>query len=185
MRAIIATTDLRATARYYRAGTAALFPYFTLSGRPRPDAALGDLEPTPVDPREPDTLAAVTEIERAVLEFPRGVEELRWLAASSPGHLFRRGGEPVGFTFQAKGAAGPIAALDPADIPAILAHVEARAVELGAETLELEVPGINEVAVRHLLGRGFRIDAWFNLLMASRPFGRFDRFIGYSPPIFL
>jgi hypothetical protein len=47
------------------------------------------------------------------------------------------------------------------------------------------VPSVNEVAVRHLLGRGFQIDPWINLLMSDRPFGQFDRFIGYGPPIFL
>jgi hypothetical protein len=41
------------------------------------------------------------------------------------------------------------------------------------------------MAIRHLLGRGFHIDPWINVLMSNRPFGRFDRFIGFSPPIFL
>ena len=35
VRSIIATTDVRATARYYAADTVARFPYFTLTGRPR------------------------------------------------------------------------------------------------------------------------------------------------------
>ena len=38
-----------------------------------------------------------------------------------------------------------------------------------------------EFAVRHLLARGFRIDPWVNLLLSDRPFGRFDRFIAFSP----
>ena len=33
----------------------------------------------------------------------------------------------------------------------------------------------------HLLGRGFRIDQWINLLMSNKPFGQFDRFIAFSP----
>jgi hypothetical protein len=44
---------------------------------------------------------------------------------------------------------------------------------------------INEVAVRHLLARGFRMDQFLTLLMSNRPFGRFDRFIGFSPPFVL
>jgi GNAT superfamily N-acetyltransferase len=185
VRSIIATTDVRATARYYAADTVARFPYFTLTGRPRSDADTGDLVTEPVNADDPAALAAITDIERAVLDFPRGTDELRWLAANRPGHLFLRGGAPIGFAFQTKGAAGPIAALDPADLPMVLAHVEARAVELGADGLDLEVPGINVVAIRHLLGRGFHIDPWINVLMSNRPFGQFDRFIGYSPPIFL
>jgi len=182
VRSIIATTDVRATTRYYAADTVARFPYFTLSGRPRPDSNSGDLSIAPIGV---DHFAAVTDIERAVLEFPRTTEELGWLAENRPGVLFQRDGASVGFAFQGKRGAGPIAALDPADLPSILGHVEARAAELGAESLDLEVPGINDVAVRHLLSRGFRIDPWINLLMSNRPFGQFDRFIGYSPPIFL
>ena len=134
---------------------------------------------------DPAALAAISEIERAVLDFPRGTDELRWLAETRPGYVFARRGRPVGFAFLAKGAAGPIAALDDADIPAILGHVEALAATAGSDPLELEVPGINATSIRHLLERGFHIDPWINLLMSNRPFGRFDRFIGFSPPIFL
>jgi hypothetical protein len=44
---------------------------------------------------------------------------------------------------------------------------------------------VNEVAVRHLLDRGFKIDPFLTILMSSRPFGRFDRFIGFAPPLVL
>ena len=184
VRSIIATTDVRATARYYAADTVARFPYFTLGGRPRPDADRSGISVEAIETDEL-ALAAVTRIERDVLDFPRGTDELRWLAATRPGHLFLRRGEPIGFAFIGKSAAGPIAALEPRDLPAILGHVEGLAVAAGADRLEMEVPGVNEAAIRHLLGRGFHIDPWINLLMSNRPFGRFDRFIGFSPPIFL
>jgi GNAT superfamily N-acetyltransferase len=184
VRSIIATTDVRATSRYYAADTIARFPYFTLSGKPRTDARHGGIaaEPIGTDPR---ALDAVTTIERAVLDFPRRTDELRWLAETRPGHLFMRRGEPIGFAFLGTSGAGPIAALEPADLPPILGHVEALAADAGNDKLELEVPGVNEAAIRHLLGRGFHIDPWINILMSNRPFGRFDRFIGFSPPIFL
>jgi len=184
VRSIIATTDVRATSRYYAADTVARFPYFTLTGRARADAATGNLTGEPIGTHA-DALAAVTEIERTVLDFPRGTKELRWLAETRPGYLFTRDAGPIGFAFVAKEAVGPIAALKPTDLPAILGHVERLATATGSDRLELEVPGVNEVAIRHLLGRGFHIDPWINLLMSNRPFGRFDRFIGFSPPIFL
>jgi len=56
---------------------------------------------------------------------------------------------------------------------------------VGAGQLEVQVPAPNEVATRHFLDRGFRIDPWINLLMSNRTFGRFDRFLGFSPPVFL
>ena len=39
VRSIIATTDVRANARYYAADTVARFPYYTLNGSPRADPA--------------------------------------------------------------------------------------------------------------------------------------------------
>ena len=44
---------------------------------------------------------------------------------------------------------------------------------------------LNATAIDHLSRRGFRIDPWLNLLMSNKPFGQFDRFIGFGPPIFL
>ena len=84
-----------------------------------------------------------------------------------------------------KGGCGPIASLDPADLPDILLHVEGRARDLGLERLDLQVPAPNEVATRHLVSRGFRFDPWVNVLMSDRPFGRFDRFLSFGPPVFL
>jgi hypothetical protein len=100
-------------------------------------------------------------------------------------YRYLRGGAVAGFAFVGAGGTGPIAALDPADMPHILRHVETRAAALGVARLELEVPSPNAEAIRHLLGRGFRIDPWINYLMSNVPFGQFDRFIGFSPPLFL
>jgi hypothetical protein len=44
---------------------------------------------------------------------------------------------------------------------------------------------INEIAMRHLLDRRYRMDPFITLLLSSRPFGQFDRFIGFSPPFVL
>jgi hypothetical protein len=49
----------------------------------------------------------------------------------------------------------------------------------------VEVPMVNRVAVRFLLGRGFRLDSFFSFFMADRPFGRFENYLFTSPPFFL
>ena len=184
VRSIIATTDVRALTRYYRADTIARFPYFTLTGPPSADASAGILPvPEPLTADGP-SLDAVVDIERAVLGFPRGEAELRWLLESRDGWLYRDDGPVVGFAFVGRDA-GPIAAFEPRYLPGILLHVESQAAARGAEKLELEVPAPNATAIRHLLERGFRIDPWINLLMSNKPFGQFDRYIGYSPPIIL
>jgi GNAT superfamily N-acetyltransferase len=181
VRAIIATTDVRAQARYYAAGTAARFPIVSLEGAPRPV----ELDPgLTVERAGTDQIGELSAIEAAVLEFDRG-EEFRWLLDTREGYLYRRDGRPVGFAFINAQYLGPIAAHEPADQPAILAHVEARGAELGADAIIFEVPTVNEVAIRHLLQRGFRIDPFYTFLMSNRPFGHFDRFIGFAPPFIL
>jgi GNAT superfamily N-acetyltransferase len=191
VRAIIATTDVRAQRSYYRAGTVARFPIASLSAPPRADAwdaATTDLRP--VRAAVPD-VPALLAIERAVLEFDRGPAEMAWLLGVREGYLYLRDGRPVGSGFvgasgeQALGGAGPVAALDPADQPAILLHLESRAADLGRKDVSFEVPMVNEVAMNHLFGRRYEMDTFLTFLMTSRPFGQFDRFIGMSPPFVL
>jgi GNAT superfamily N-acetyltransferase len=187
VRAIIATTDVRALARYYRAGTVARFPILALSrpmdlGDGAEQAADGALEPVRASTAD---LPVLAEIERAVLEFDRGPAETAWLLAQREGYLYLRDGRPVAFGFVGKIGSGPVAALSPEDQPFILTHLEARARALGRENLAFEVPSINQVAMRHLLDRGYQIDTFLTLLLSSRPFGQFDRFIGFAPPFVL
>ncbi len=183
VRAIIATTDVRAQARYYRAGTVARFPIMALARAPQAVEAPAEAGLEVVRASESD-LPSLIQVEAAVLEFDRG-DEFRWLLEQREGYLYRRGATPVGFAFVSRTGSGPVAALSPEDQVPILEHVEARAAELGIESLTFDVPMINEVAMRHLLGRGFQIDPFVTFLMSSRPFGQFDRFIGFAPPFVL
>ncbi|HEX5579850.1 MAG TPA: GNAT family N-acetyltransferase [Candidatus Limnocylindria bacterium] len=185
VRVIIATTDVRAQARYYRAGTVARFPIAGVTAKP--GVAVGQVLSDGVEPARatPDDIADLSALERSVLEFDRG-DEFGWLIANREGYLYRHGGEVVGSAFLGqRGAIGPVAASHPDHLPAILDHLERRAAELEIEEVALEVPMVNEVAMRHLLGRGFRMDTFLTLLMSNRPFGRFDRFLGLSPPFVL
>jgi len=182
VRAIIATPDTRALSRYYRAGTVARFPFVSLVGAP---VAANDAPGLEVVRATTHDIPALAELERAVLEFDRGLDELAWLLGQREGYLYRRDGRAVGIGFIGQSGAGPIATLDPADQVPILLHIEARARALGSPEVTFEVPMIDEVAMRHLLGRGFKIDPFLTLLLSSRPFGQFDRFIGFSPPFVL
>lgn len=47
------------------------------------------------------------------------------------------------------------------------------------------MPAPNVVAIRHLLGRGYRLDPFVTYLMANRPFGKFDRYLDFTPPFVL
>jgi GNAT superfamily N-acetyltransferase len=183
VRSIIATGDVRAQARYYTAGTVARFPLYTIGGAPSATTAPGDLTAEALEGSQ--AIRAQREIEGRVLGHCRSDSELHWLLARRQGHLYRRGDRDVGFSFLGQDGTGPMAALEPSDLPEILLHVEDLARSIGLERLELQVPAPNEVGVRHLLTRGFRFDRWINFLMSDRPFGLFDRFIPFSPPLFL
>jgi GNAT superfamily N-acetyltransferase len=184
IRTIIATGSPSALARYYRADTVVRFPILTLARVPE---AVGPGDRLTVEPlpRDAASVATIARIERVVLGVERTEAEAMLLLEQREAHRYLRDGVVAGFAVVGAGGSGPIAALDPADLPDILLHVETRASALGVERLELEVPSPNAEAIRHLLGRGFRIDPWINYLMSSVPFGRFDRFIGFSPPLFL
>jgi GNAT superfamily N-acetyltransferase len=186
VRAIVATTDPRATASYYRAGTVARFPIAEMTGptvatRAEAEAARSAAGLEMVE-AGPDLVAEFASIDEAVTGYPRH-DEFPMLFAVRDALLFRRDGRPVGFAFASPGGIGPIAALDAADLVPILVSIEAWALTRAQPEIELEVPMINEVAMRHLLGRGFRINPPMSLFMTSVPFGRFDRYVMFGPPI--
>jgi GNAT superfamily N-acetyltransferase len=182
VRAIIATTDVRALRRYHAAGTFARFPIAALEGPPSAGAPL-DPGLDAIEATE-DDIPILRRIEAEVLEFDRG-EEFAWLLTERHGYVYRRDGREAGFAFVGERGVGPIAALDPADQAGTLSHVEATAAGDGRTEIGFEVPMVNEVAMRHLLDRGFRMDTFFTFFLSSRPFGRFDRFIGFAPPFVL
>jgi GNAT superfamily N-acetyltransferase len=185
IRSIIATTDVRALSRYYRADTAARFPMLALGGAPTKTQSSGDLTGDAIDADSDAQMAELRAIDASVLEYPREASEIRWLLEGREGFLYRRDEEAIGFAFVGSGGVGPIAASDAADLPAILLHVEGRAADMDIQWLDFQVPAPNEVATRHLLSRGFRLDPWVNLLMSNRPFGHFDRLLSFGPPVFL
>ena len=154
-----------------------------MGGVPTESPPVRDLTAEPIEGAQ--AIQAQREIERSVLGHRRSDTEMRWLLARRQGHLYRRADRYIGFSFLGPDGSGPMAALDPSDLPDILFHVQGLARSIGLERLDLQVPAPNDVAVRHLLGRGFRFERWINFLMSDTPFGQFDRFIPFSPPLFL
>jgi GNAT superfamily N-acetyltransferase len=186
VRAIIATTDVKAVANYYRAGTAARFPIASLLGPPGTRTGKGRLDLTiEAVGATPDDVPQLLELERGAIEFDRG-SEMAWLIDQREGYLYRRAGRLVGYAFMtSRGGIGPIVTTEAADMPGVLDHLERRAAELEIKEVTIDVPGPNEAAMRHLLGRGLQLDTFFTLMMSSRPFGEFHRYIGFAPPFVL
>jgi GNAT superfamily N-acetyltransferase len=180
-RAIIATLDAPAVGLYLRFGVAHQAAGFDLTGAPRAIAT-----PPGYDVAEP-TLDELVELEGELLGHGRR-EDLAFMLADRPALLLRRDGGAVAYAFgaSADGYAGPIGALDPADMPAALACLENAAHEAGVARLDLTVPLTAHTAIDHLLGRrGFRIDPFYCLFLADGPWAKLDRYLPFNPCLML
>ncbi|HTN24464.1 MAG TPA: GNAT family N-acetyltransferase [Solirubrobacteraceae bacterium] len=180
-RAVIATVDAPAVALYLRFGVRHQASGADFSARPRRVAAPAGLE------AEPATLDELLALEQQLLGHGRR-EDLAFMLRDRPAVVLRRGGRPAGYAFLANthGYAGPIGALDPADLPGALAYVEDAAAAAGIERLDLTVPLAAHAAVDWLLGeRGFRIDPFYCLFLADGPWARLDRYLPFNPCLML
>ena len=104
--------------------------------------------------------------------------------------LARRAGRVVGMAFGAsrtvpardKGReTGPMCALDPADMPALIACVENDAVANGIVDLGFTIPLLNSTAVSYVLARRYQIDPFYTFILASDDRMRLDRWIQMQP----
>jgi GNAT superfamily N-acetyltransferase len=183
-RAIVATIDPRAIARYLRTGLDARLPMIGLEGVPRDEPLSTDLERVVIDPADPP-LEALAAIDRQTLDFRRD-EDHRWLAGQRSALLYRRAGEPVAYGYHPSRPAwgGPYAALDARDIPVLLADGEASAARAGHATVTFDVPMRDRQALDHLLARGFRVDPFVMLFFTDGPIDGLDRYVLTSPPFF-
>ena len=183
-RAIIATIDTRAIARYLAAGLDARLPMIGWDGPPSYAPLESDLERERIDPRAVpvDELAA---IDLSILDFRRDVDH-RWLATQREGWVYRRAGNAVGYGYHPSraGWGGPYAALSPTDLPVLLADAEAAAARAGHAFTTFDTPTIARPAIDHLLARGYRVDPFVMLLFTDGPTERLDRYVLTSPPFF-
>lgn len=175
-RSIVATQDPRALSLYLRSGVRFATTVVDFEARPRRVTVDTDLVFEAVA-SGPAVIDAIAGVEAAILGHRREVDAA-FLLSIRPAWLARRGENVVGFAFGcADELTGPIGALDPADIPALLAHVETEAADAGAANLYFSTPLDNDAAVRHLLGRGFRLDPFVVAVLADDRSMRFDRWI--------
>lgn len=181
-RTIIATSDLRALGRYLRAGVYPRFPIYFLGRAPEPVTVKSDLEVVEIRDSEA-ALAALARLDKAVIGHRREADH-QYLLTTRQGFVYQRAGQPVGYGY-AGANNGPFALLEGADFPAVLAHAETLAHARGATRTGFEVGMINAAAVDYLLGRGYRLDAFFAFFMSSVPAGRLENYIFTSPPFFM
>jgi len=184
-RTIIATTDMRAQARYLKAGVYPRFPICYFGRKPEAVKVESDLVMESIS-ESPETLTALQAVDLAIFGHRRDIDHA-WLLANRSGSVFRRNGQMVGYGYIGAISGGPIALLNEADFPAALGLVESQAAHRGDGVIEefgFETPLINRAAVNYLLGRGYRIDSFMALFMCDEPFAKFENYICTSPPFF-
>lgn len=175
-RAIIATQDPRAMSRYLRSGVRFITTIVDFEGPPRRVEPATDLEFERLDPSAA-SVALVGDVEEQLVGHRRDVD-IEFLLRKRPAWIARRAGAAVGFAFgYDEELTGPMGALDPGDIPALLDHVENHAAEIGAPNLYFSTPLQNQAAVEHLLARGYTLDPFFVSLLADADWLPVDRWI--------
>jgi hypothetical protein len=180
-RTIIATLDDRAQVRYLKAGMAGRFPIKYFSREPEPVSIESDLVPQRLDPSS-DVLDELGQIDRALIGHERKEDHL-WLVADRHGFVYRRAGSIVGYGYVGE-ASGPFGLLEANDFPVVLAHAESHACGKW-ERFGVEVPLVNQTAIRHLLGRSYEMDSFTAIMMSDVEFGDFERYIFFGPPFMI
>jgi len=180
-RSLIATPDVRAVARYLRCGLAGRLSIYGFSRAPEAVQVSSDLRAEPLRLDEP-TLARLATIDRALLGYRRDVDH-RWFAEHRHGQAYRRGAEIVayGYAPPMPGWSGPYAALDPSDLPRLLADAETEAHRAGHPEVSFDVALTNRAAIDHLLGRGYQLQAFPMIFFADAELGQLDRYVFFSP----
>jgi GNAT superfamily N-acetyltransferase len=184
-RSIVATADPAALSRYLRQGFRSTSPVYAFEGRPTAaPAGPGGLTATPLaDLPSDERLAGLATVDGVVLGTRRDADHA-WLGERGHGWLLTRVGVPVGYAYSGR-RQGPIATLDPGDMPAAIGLVERDALDASQEPVSLTVPLANAAATDYLLARGYRLDPFTMHLLEDRPVIAADRYILTSPPFFL
>ncbi len=141
---------------------------------------LGTLEPEPLTPA---SVPALLEIDAAVCGVDRSVDHRFYLTDGGRyGFLFRRRDRPAGYVMvRQDGWIGPVATVREQDMETVTAAGIADLSRRGvAEKLRAGVPARSEGAQRAFWGAGLRFSGTPGLLLASRPWGRLDRYIPAS-----
>ena len=176
-RSIIATQDPRAMSRYLRSGVRFITSIVDFEAPPRVVSVDTDLRFERLDPSSPASVELIGTVEAQLSGHRRDVD-IAFMLTRRPAWIARREGVPVGFAFgYVDELTGPIGALETVDIPALLAHVENHAAEIGASNLYFSTPLANHTAVEWLLGRGYTIDPFVASFLADEPWLKVDRWI--------
>jgi GNAT superfamily N-acetyltransferase len=182
-RSIIATPDLRAQARYLKAGVYTYMTELYFERTPEPVLFETDLViETPGAAKA--SIEAMNDIDEETIGHRREVDH-RFLMNDRSLHIYKRDEKVVGYGYLRKSLYGPFALLEKNDFPAVLSHAENWAHSIGDSAVGFETPTVNKTAIQHLLKRGYRLEGFMGSIMSNEPFGKLENYLLTSPPYFL
>lgn len=175
-RSIIATTNTRALSLYLRQDVSFQGMAFSFYGEPNIREFNSDLDVEQVN-ASPKTLESIVAIDSQVLGYRRPAD-LEFFMNQQPVFLFRHAGRLVAYAFGCDGySAGPAATLEPEHLPTLLHQIERSACHADMNLLWLTVPAPARQAVTWALSSGYKIDPFYEVLLAREPSMKLDRFI--------
>ncbi len=178
VRAVCSSPELAAQALYARHGMIPRFPLFALQGRAQALRALPAPRMRVVQAASTNFwLGRIGPLDQFVWGRRRDADHRFAHRELNVGCLANLGddGSVAGYVYHHAGQLGPLCARTPR-MQLELLHAAGAALAQSDKNIRIWVPGINGAALVALLEAGFRI-LFSNLLMASRRFGRFDRYL--------
>jgi GNAT superfamily N-acetyltransferase len=180
-RSVIATLHPQALGLYLRFGVKGRGLGLALSKKPAEIEVPTTLRIEEVGPGRAAE-GAIGAIDEQVLGFSRTVD-IRFLLAERPAYLFWRGRKAVAYLFAGTGrVAGPAAALDRSDLPALIARQELLALAAGHEATSVGISTAAADTLSWALEHGYRIEPFYELLLSDAPTMKLDRYLMTQPP---
>jgi hypothetical protein len=127
------------------------------------------------------TEEAINTIDEQVLGYRRAVD-VRFFLSERPAYLFWRGRAPVAYLFAGTGiVAGPAAALDRSDLPALIVKQENLALAAGHESTSVSLSTEAADTLAWALDRGYQIEPFYEMLLSDAPSMQLDRYLMTQP----
>lgn len=169
--------QLVSTGLYASLGLAPREPIYLLRGDIDGAALPGLPDGVRARPVETETVASIDD---QSLGYRRPADHAFWSSGGRRGWMFEAAdGRRIGYGYaHPSGRIGPVAAIDPGDLPALLGHLVRTSHVL--EGRQVVVGGAAIAVLGSLLAGGMRLDGTPAIYCAERPGPRFDRYIPMS-----
>jgi len=182
VRCVFASLDLRAQTLYLKFGMRPRGMFYMLKGKPRPAARprhAVELEPIGAPGTTSREMLAIAARFDRTFRGTRRDPDIRFVTTLPDARFFRAraGRTTLGYAvINPRGRVGPAGVIDPRYGAGLAWAIQNTAREMGAETIMLNVPGMNTSALDVFFRSGFKT-VFFGAWMAAKPVGSFETYV--------